>query len=83
MIVIFKSAEKNYLKERDGLKPNTLREIGTDERFYKLDRKLKEWQTEPTHICIENTQNGEHFIRKIVDITRFKDMLIISWEKEK
>ena len=83
MIVIFKSTEENYRKEISGRKPNTIRKIDrTDSRFVKLQRKLFRWTNEPTHICIENSETGEHFVREIKDITEFEELYIISWEHE-
>ena len=47
--------------------------------------KEKRWNSwtnlnTPTHICIENTDTGQHFIRKITDVTEFEDWMIISWD---
>lgn len=83
MIVTFKSNPEMYWKERGGDKPNTLRKIDKDDpRFQKLNRRMKGWQSEPTHICIENNSSGDHFIREITDVTEWEDWMIISWRHE-
>lgn len=83
MIVIFKSESKMYEKEKSGIKPNTLRKMVTeDDRFIALRRKLNTWDYQPSHICIENKETKEHFIREITDVTEWDGYLIISWRHE-
>ena len=88
MIVIFKSTGENYRKELSGIKPNTLRKTDrTDKRFAKLRWFKHGWNNHATHICIENAETGEHFVREIKDVTEYsqegsEDWMIISWKHE-
>ncbi len=83
MLVIFKSKPDMFDKERRGGKPNTLRKIDREDlRFQKLERKEHGWDNEPTHICIENSSTGEHFIRRITDVTTYEGWMIISWDTD-
>lgn len=77
MSVIFKSIPIMFNKEKNGLKPNTIREIDEfDDRF----RKLAEFET--NLITIKNSETGETFTRKITDISIWKNIMIISWKHE-
>lgn len=72
----FKSIPYQYIKERDGMKSNTVRVVNDIE-----DEQIK--QSNIDHILIEDTMAERSFSRKLTDITRFsyKDIIIytFSW----
>jgi hypothetical protein len=73
--ISFKSVPENFVKERDGLKPNTVRVVATnDPRFEALDQRTAKV------IEIINTDTGEFFQRMITDISFWDGRFIISWE---
>lgn len=74
--VEFKSLPEYYEVERKGIKNNTVREIDAkDSRFITLAQKPKDlW------IKIINIETNKFFIRKIRDITYYKNLVIITWE---
>ena len=74
ILVKFKSIPENYVKEKDGRKPNTERVIeATDVRWKKLSKGIA------THVRITNTETGEYFTRKITDVTFWNGIVVISW----
>lgn len=75
----FKSSPLFFYKERDGEKPNTVRAVDDmDERYETLCYK------HPKRIRIEQSINGEYFIRTITDVSWWpqKKLWIISWKHE-
>lgn len=73
----FKSNLENYPKEKNGLKPNTVRftDDWTKERWAKYNKAI--------FIKIVNKEYPEHhFTRSITDKTKYKNIVIISWRKE-
>ena len=82
--VTFKSYISYYWAEKEGLKPNTAREVDlTDDRF----RKLVEWQQEAGRtgeyknkfVRISNEPHKTFFDRPIQHICFWKNLVIISW----
>ena len=82
-IVAFHSLPKNFEKEMDGRKANTLRRMYPDDLRFQYLRQGK-----ATHIQIielkakTKTPTNRDFIRKITDYTEWKDWAIISWKHE-
>lgn len=76
--LIFKSTPSHFYKEQCGDKNNTVRTLGIIEnmRLVKLISREKK-----LNIKINNTQTTEGFIRKITDISSFKNHLIFTWDK--
>lgn len=78
VIVTFKSIPEMFKKEKDDIKPNTLRKIDTkDFRFKALRLGIV------THIKIINTESKLYFTREITDYTEWDNMAIISWKPKK
>lgn len=76
--VEFKSSPEFFVKERDGLKPNTVRIIEySDERFLRLD------SGDVKFIRVFNTETNECFDREITDYSEWKGFAIISWKHPK
>lgn len=80
--IAFKSKPFYFKKERDGEKPNTIREVDLkDQRFQELhNRSLG--KSGLGVIRIINAATGEWFERKITDVSYFKNWVIISWKHE-
>lgn len=77
--VKFKSIPKMWEKEKNGLKPNTLRIIPNKEdlRFIALKNG------EAKYIEMWNTETQEYFKREIIDYTEWgKQQAIISWRHQ-
>lgn len=74
----FKSIPENWNKENLGLKRNTVRKKDTDYRFKILDYWLCA-KLESLTVEIENTNSGEYFSRRVMDVTKLDDYYIISW----
>jgi len=72
--VYFKSIPEFYEKEEDNRKCNTVREMPGVEYSTLLG-------INPEHIVIQNTETSEDFIREITDISRWKNLVIISWDE--
>ena len=70
--VVFRSIPENYEKEKSGAKPNTVRKI-------TLDSIGEIGAVKPTHIIVENTLTSDLFIRKLTDVTQWKEITIFSW----
>ena len=81
----FKSISPYFEKEREGLKPNTVREVDlNDERFTSLI-VWNELGYNPGDLQIEISdaeQVMEPFIRDIEDISIWRNIMIISWKHE-
>lgn len=80
--IYFKTKSPYFEKERDGLKCNTVRELGFDDTRHE---DLMNWlQTkEPTEITIINPLTDERFTRIITDVTYYDERWIISWHNPK
>ena len=78
----FKSDEENYIKEKSGLKPNTVREIDLNEdKFQELEnRRLNNCYGRIKITNARYSDGHDYFIREITDITLWKNLSIISWE---
>ena len=80
-LITFKSIPDMFSKERDGLKPNTLRKVDiNDNRFFRLISCIKRVEPYPL-IEIRNTETLESFIRQITDVTFWEGYAIISWRE--
>lgn len=78
--VCFKSVEPFFTKEKEGIKPNTVREIDmSDERFLKLAVWSLLTMDNQFHICIMDANDVRGFFRPIKDISFYKNLCIISW----
>jgi len=74
-MVKFKSIPEMWIKEKNGRKPNTVREIDEmDTRFQML------MESETNLITIENSETGETFSRAITDVSIWNNLMIISWK---
>lgn len=80
--VCFKSVSPFFEKERNGLKPNTVRVIDLDdERFLTLEQWA--FNNKPLgEIQIMNPNTGAGFRRKVKDVSFWNRFCIISWEHE-
>lgn len=86
----FKTKPSLFEKERDGIKPNTTREIDLeDERFLDLIYWMqKGWNDGDIQIEINKpdglgmTNSSRSFTRNIIDISIYKNLMIISWKQE-
>ena len=81
-LVSYKSEGKYYFKEKEGLKPNTVRLVDySDERFKILITHAA--RTAPytgyIKICLVGAEE-EFFIREIEDISIYNELVIISWK---
>ena len=79
VIIIFRSNPENYLKEKSGKKPNTV-------RFTDDWKKYSVWSVydRATHIKIIHTENPNRiFTRKLTDKTTYKDLAIFSWKHKR
>lgn len=73
--LVFKSTPENWMKERSGRKPNTLRKQDlTDARFHIRPGEL---------LAIQNTETGEVFERQVTDVTHWEGWTIFSWRHPK
>lgn len=70
--VVFRSIPVHYEKEKSGAKPNIVKKL-TPDSIDEVDA-LK-----PTHIIIENTLTSDLFIRKLTDVTQWREITIFSW----
>lgn len=78
-MITFKSKSPYFEKERDGLKCNTVREIGdNDLRFEDCMEMIQTGKF--TTINIINPETKEAFMRQITDVTYYDERFIISWK---
>lgn len=82
--VRFKSVEPFFTKEKEGIKPNTVREIDmSDERFLKLATWSLCTMDNQFYIKITDAHDeSRRFTRPINDISFYKNLVIISWVHE-
>jgi hypothetical protein len=77
----FKSKSPFFEKERDGIKPNTFRQLGdNDSRFDELMQIIQ--TKEEAEITIFNPVTKETFTRRITDVTYYEGWFIISWKHQ-
>lgn len=78
--VSFKSIPRFFIKEKEGLKPNTLREVNmSDARFIALASMIHTGKFGTIEIVEASGFYPRSFLRHITDVTFFKGMCIISW----
>jgi len=75
--IIFKSEHINWIKEHDGIKPNTVRYLNADE--------WDEFQAgDVQYISIVNTESGHTFHRMLMDTTCAiigeQPVFVFSWD---
>lgn len=77
----FKSKQPFYNKEKSGIKSNTIREIDlNDARFLHLIYwMIHGWKGGEIRIQINDATGKHNFIRPIIDISVYNDIMIISW----
>lgn len=82
MEIEFKSRPDFYEKEEAGLKPNTVRFMPrTNPQRAILYRIINDNLIDHLEVRIRNSQSeDESFVRKVRDISFFRDHCIISWE---
>ena len=76
-VVQFKSMKVHYLKEKSGVKPNTMRFIEPDDPRFQLLQNGK-----CHRIRIVLSDGTECFDREITDYTEWSGWAIISWRHE-
>lgn len=85
--ITFKSLPSYYIKEKSGIKNNTLRKkylmsLTNDKRLDILQKFNKNIITE-LEIEIQLATNiDESFIRKVTDVTEYDGFFIITWKHE-
>jgi hypothetical protein len=77
VLVEFKTIGPIFEKERDGLKPNTLRKIDLKDKRFGMLRNGR-----IRFIRIVNPGTKESFVREVTDYTEWEGWAIISWRKE-
>jgi hypothetical protein len=77
MNIKFKTIPAFFYKERDGMKPNTVRKFDDDkdERLAALE------DGKATFITIVHATNQEEFTREITDVSYYDGLWIISWKQ--
>lgn len=79
----FKSTEFFYNKEKEGLKSNTVREVGEcDTRFEGLMEMIQTKDYGLIVIHLNTDYEGTFFERQITDISYYDEKFIISWNPE-
>ena len=80
--IIFKSDPVNFYKERESLKPCTIRRISLWSELKDFELFLSRYNLHDQlyHIKIINSSTHEEFERIITDITEFEGLWIISWK---
>ena len=73
-MIIFKSAEEFFDKEKSGIKSNTVRIPSYEDRDSIIESMDKLSQ-----ITIISTDTGENFVRKLTDISTYREIIIFSW----
>ena len=82
--IIFKSAPEYYQKEKSGLKCNTVRQITKPDEYKAFHDFYRCFEAISNKtIKIINSESGESFLRRITDISIFKEVYIFSWEHSK
>ena len=80
--IIFKSTPEIWRKEYLGLKPNTIRLIELEDERLKIIKDFIAGKINIVDIEIINTETGEYFIRRLIDVTKFNTTYILSWKHE-
>lgn len=73
-MIIFKSTEEFFTKEKNGSKSNTVRIPSYEDRDSIIESMDKLSQ-----ITIISTDTGENFVRKLTDISTYREIIIFSW----
>ena len=84
--VVFKSRPEYFEKEQNGNKPNTVRDIDlTEEKFRILVMMMQTRKYGYIKITDTNPLRRieRSFVRRIQDITLWKNIMIISWKYER
>lgn len=68
---VFKSVPEFWQKEKDGIKPNTVRKMAADDPRNEI--------SVGDRIKIVRTDAPYQFWRIVSDVTRWDDLTIISW----
>lgn len=81
----FKSWPQYYIKEKAGVKPNTVRKIEDDPRFFILEMLplLKQSHAfDNVRLQIINSEDptDSFIVDQITDVSVFEDMMVISWK---
>lgn len=78
--VEFKSKSMFYVKEKSGVKNNTVRRINNNDQRFKVLREYTYSQFDLI-IKINNADNpSQSFSRLVKDVTFFEDLVIITWQ---
>jgi len=78
--ITFKSYPHHWIKEKKGIKNNTLRIVENQDNRFKLLRDF--WERphfNSLQIKIINTETNKSFVREIRDVTYFEELVIITW----
>lgn len=78
--IFFQSAEPYYTKEKNGLKPNTVRSLSNMELLDFLQEKEK-GNIRKINIALKHDPRN-YFERELTDITEWQGLLIFSWRHE-
>ncbi len=82
MKIYFKTKSPYFEKERDGLKCNTVREIGEQDSRFDYAMVFIQSEEKGT-IVITNPKTDEKFERELTDITYYGERFIFSWKDKK
>ena len=76
----FRSKPKYWIKEYQGLKPNTERVFDKeDDVREEILREFMYGHTNTLTIEIQNTKTGEVFSRRVTDVSQWNKIYVISW----
>ncbi|ADO83750.1 hypothetical protein [Ilyobacter polytropus] len=75
--VNFKSLPEFFIKEKSGIKNNTVRKDDGGDRFEKL--KEIDLSQEILFLRITNSETGEYFERIIRDVSVYGKLFILTW----
>lgn len=79
--MFFKSSTSNFIKEKTGIKNNTIRIEDKHDHRFSLLNQFEANEIKELEITITNKDNEkEQFTRRIRDVTRYDDYYIITWE---
>lgn len=76
--IYFSSYPVFYFKESTGIKNNTVRLNPTSAQINKI---MNWWNTmETKYIRITNTETSDSFIRRLLDITEYENVIVFTWK---
>ena len=78
-MVQYKSTPENFSKEYNGLKPNTVRRYEPDDARIRTLKEYLPWENDGYIMISLANEPRTFFIRRIVDVTFWEDLVIISW----